>query len=142
MLYHSLNDEVHTHDFINKWKGQKKIVLPVVVHDQLELRLYTEESNLRTGSFGIAEPTGDRFIDYQAIDIAIIPGVAFDLEGHRLGRGKGYYDKLLPYIPAIKVGICFPFQLMKEIPVEKTDINMDIIISITSDKTNLPIVVR
>lgn len=130
-----MSDEVNTHSLIEKWKDTKKIILPVVVGDVLELRLYTGPEDLTKGPFGIGEPTGALFTDYGAIDIAIIPGVAFDTNGHRLGHGKGYYDKLLPHIPALKAGICFPFQLIKEIPVEATDINMDIII--TSNENEL-----
>lgn len=135
LLYHSMRDEVDTHGFIEKWKDHKKIILPVVVGDVLELRLYTGPQDLAKGPFGIGEPTGELFTDYPTIDIAIVPGLAFDTDGHRLGRGKGYYDKLLPHIPALKAGICFPFQLIEKIPVEATDINMDIII--TSNENEL-----
>lgn len=124
-----MKDEVHTHAFITKWAEVKKIILPVVIGDQLELRLYTGPQDLTPGVFGIAEPTGEPFYDYASIDIAIIPGLAFDKEGHRLGRGKGYYDKLLPHIPALKAGICFSFQIVEEVPTDARDIRMDIIIS-------------
>lgn len=129
LLYHSLKDEVRTHSFIEKWSKYKRIILPVVVGDELELRIYTGPQELTVGTYGIAEPTGDLFTDYQSIDLAIIPGVAFDTAGHRLGRGKGYYDKLLPRIPATKIGICFPFQLIKEVPAEPFDICMNTVIT-------------
>lgn len=130
LLYHSMKDEVHTHSFIEKWSKQKTIILPVVVGDMLELRHFTGSEDLKPGSYGIAEPTGKLFNDYTAVDIAVIPGVAFDLSGHRLGHGKGYYDKLLPKLStAVKAGICFPFQLVEEVPTEPFDIPMDIIIT-------------
>lgn len=129
LLYHSLNDEVNTHSFIQKWSNRKRILLPVVKDNDLELRVYTGPEDLKTGKFGIKEPVGVPFTDYASIDIAIIPGVAFDHKGNRLGRGKGYYDRLLPYIPAYKVGICFPFQLIEEVPAEEFDIRMDLIIT-------------
>lgn len=101
-----------------------------MVGDILELRLYTGPTDLKAGPFGIAEPTGERFTAYEEIDIAVIPGVAFDLAGHRLGHGKGYYDKLLPQLSkAVKAGLCFPFQVVKEVPNEPFDIPMDIIIT-------------
>ena len=76
------------------------------------------------------EPTGALFTDYATIDLVIVPGVAFDRDGNRLGRGKGYYDRLLPRIPsAYKVGICFPFQIVEEVPAEPFDIRMDEIIT-------------
>ena len=128
LLYYSLSDEVNTHAFIEKWKEKKTILLPVVVGDELELRRYTGTHDLQIGAYGINEPTGRLFKDYNSIDLSIIPGVAFDNEGHRLGRGKGYYDRLLPQIHATKVGICFPFQLLPIIPSEPFDIKMDMIV--------------
>lgn len=131
MLYHSLKDEVDTHAFIRKWSREKRILLPVVTGDDLELRLYTGPEDLTVGAYGIEEPTGARFTDYAAIGLIVVPGVAFDRDGNRLGRGKGYYDRLLPRIPsAYKIGICFPFQLVDEVPAEPFDIRMDEIITL------------
>ncbi len=91
LLYHSLNDEVDTHAFIQKWSSEKRILLPVVVGDDLELRLYTGPEDMSISRiYGIAEPTGEIFTDYAAIDFIVVPGVAFDAKGNRLGRGKGY----------------------------------------------------
>lgn len=125
LLYHSLQDEVHTHDFIEKWSKSKRIVLPVVIEDELELRSYSSPNDLAIGAYGILEPTGTPFHDYDSIDLAIIPGVAFDTAGCRLGRGKGYYDRLLPKLTAHKIGVCFPFQFVDEVPAEELDIRMD-----------------
>lgn len=131
LLYHSLPDEVDTHDFIREWSDKKQILLPVVVGDDLELRIYTGPEDLATGSYGIEEPTGELFTDYTSIDFIAVPGVAFDRNGNRLGRGKGYYDRLLPRIPsAYKAGICFPFQIVEEVPAEPFDIRMDEIITL------------
>lgn len=130
LLYYSLPDEVDTHDFIGKWSTKKRILLPVVAGNDLELRVYTNPADLAVGAYGIGEPTGALFTDYAAIDFIAVPGVAFDRNGNRLGRGKGYYDRLLPRIPAAyKAGICFPFQIVEEIPAEPFDIRMDEIIT-------------
>lgn len=130
LLYYSLADEVDTHEFIRKWSGEKRILLPVVVGDELELRVYTGTDAMTTGAYGIEEPTGEPFTDYASIDFIVVPAVAFDRKGNRLGRGKGYYDRLLPRIPsAYKAGICFPFQLVEEVPVEPFDICMDTVIT-------------
>lgn len=128
LLYHSLGDEVHTHEFIEKWSNSKQIILPVVVGDDLELRTYSSPSDLSVGAYGILEPTGAPFYDYHKIELAIIPGVAFDISGSRLGRGRGYYDRLLPKLTAHKIGVCFPFQFVDEVPAEKFDIRMDEVI--------------
>lgn len=131
LLYHSLKDEVDTHAFIRKWSREKRILLPVVTGDDLELRLYTGPEDLAVGAYGIEEPTGALFTDYSAIGLIVVPGVAFDRNGNRLGRGKGYYDRLLPRIPsAYKIGICFPFQVVDEVPAEPFDIRMDEIITL------------
>ena len=105
-------------------------MLPVVVGDDLELRLYTGPEDMATGTYGIEEPVGETFTDYASINFIAVPGVAFDRKGNRLGRGKGYYDRLLPRIPAAyKAGICFPFQVVEEVPAEPFDIRMDEIIT-------------
>lgn len=130
LLYYSLKDEVDTHEFVRKWSREKLVLLPVVKGEELELRVFTGPEDLATGAYGIGEPTGELFTDYAAIDLAVIPGVAFDAAGNRLGRGKGYYDRLLPRLTAFKAGICFPFQLVEEVPAEPFDIRMDAIISL------------
>jgi 5-formyltetrahydrofolate cyclo-ligase len=128
LMYHSLPDEVRTWDFVDRWCGSKRILLPVVVGDDLELRLYSGRDSLRVGAYNILEPVGPVFSDYDSIDLAVVPGVAFTADGIRLGRGKGYYDRLLPRIKARKIGICFPFQILHSIPAESFDIRMDEVI--------------
>jgi len=126
LLYHSLPDEVNTHDFIRKWGQVKTLLLPVVVGDNLELKVYSPSQELHPGAFGISEPDGITFTDYASIGFVAVPGMAFDKAGNRLGRGKGYYDRLLPNLPnAYKAGICYPYQLVEEVPTEATDIKMD-----------------
>lgn len=124
LLYHSLPDEVYTHDIIERWNQSKKIILPVVTGSELELKLYTGAEQLRMGSFQIKEPMGSP-IGYEiSIDLALIPGVSFDLSGNRLGRGKGFYDKLLKRIRVPKIGICFQFQVRDTLPTNKLDVPM------------------
>lgn len=130
LMYYSLKDEVQTHEFVDKWSKTKTILLPTVKGTDLELCIYSGKKNLTTGAFHIDEPTGKTFTNYAAIDLAVIPGVAFDKEGNRLGRGKGYYDRLLPLIKAPKIGICFPFQFVEKVPSESFDVKMDRIITI------------
>ena len=129
LLYHSLPDEVYTHDFIRKWYTRKRILLPVVTENTLELYTYTGPDKLKTGAYGIAEPTEGKFTNFKEIDLAIIPGMAFDRRGNRLGRGKGYYDRLLPFLAGTyKLGVCFPYQLLESIPTEGFDVRMNEVI--------------
>lgn len=129
LAYHSLMDEVFTHATIKRWSKNKTVLLPKVVGDDLELRKYSSDDDLKIGSYGIMEPCGELWTDYSAIDLAVIPGVAFDKEGNRLGRGKGYYDRLLPKLSCTKIGVCYPEQLLDFIPVDEHDISMDIVVS-------------
>ncbi len=126
LLYHSLPDEVQTHKFIEKWEKSKRIVLPVVKGDELELRIYNGIRNLKPGCFGIGEPADGTLVEEQDIELAIIPGVAFDRQGNRLGRGKGYYDRTLYRLRhTYRIGICFGFQLLDKIPAESSDQKMN-----------------
>lgn len=132
LLYYSLPDEVHTHAFIERWKDRKRLILPVVIGPtELELRCYTGKQDLAKGKFGIEEPIGKAFTAFQEIDLAIIPGVGFDKQGNRLGRGKGYYDRILPEIQAPKIGICYHFQLFDTIPTNQYDQPMNEVITNT-----------
>ena len=128
LLYYPLPDEVDVRLLIkDAFESGKKVLLPVVKGDELELHLYEGEASLKEGTFGIMEPTGPLFAPkhYGEIELAVIPGMAFDSAGHRLGRGKGYYDRLLPNLKDAKlIGICFPFQLLEEVPAEAHDISV------------------
>lgn len=129
LLYHSLPDEVYTHRLLEETVG-KTLLLPRVVSDSdMELRIYTGPSDLERGAFGIMEPCGTLFTDYDSIDVAVIPGMAFDRSGNRLGRGKGYYDRMLARVRhAYKIGLCFDFQVVGEVPTEPTDIPVNEVI--------------
>ena len=100
------------------------IVLPRVTGDDtMELRRYTSADDLREGAFHIQEPTGALFTDYASVDLALIPGMAFDAAGHRLGRGRGYYDRFLAEHPLRHtIGVCFPFQRVPQVPTDAHDI--------------------
>ena len=113
---------MQTHAFVEKWHKQKKVLLPVVVGDILELRHYTGKSCLQEGSFHIEEPSGENYTDYQEIELAIIPGISFDKKGNRLGRGKGYYDKYFSRgFKGYKLGLAFSLQEVEEIEIEETE---------------------
>lgn len=132
LLYSALPDEVPTQTLLDGLIAEgKTILLPRVTSDtEMELRRYTGTDDLQAGAFGILEPTGERFTDYETIEVAVVPGMAFDIHGHRLGRGKGYYDRFLTKIPhAYKIGICYPSRLLDLVPTDDNDILMDEVIS-------------
>lgn len=128
LMYHSLPDEVDTRRFLQKWKGRKKFFLPRVNGVNLELLPY-DETRLEIGSFHIEEPTGNETHPVEEIEMIVVPGVAFDRKGNRLGRGKGFYDRLLQTARAMKVGVGYEFQLLDQIPSEPHDIGMDMVIT-------------
>ena len=128
LSFWSLPDEISTHNFNEIWCERKQILLPVVVGDKLELRRFEGVEKMKKGAFGIMEPQGEAFTDFDSIDLAIIPGVGFSPQGARLGRGKGYYDRLLPNLRCPKIGLALPCQIADEIPTEEWDIFMDEVI--------------
>lgn len=132
LCYWPLPDEVDIRPLINCLVAEgTTVLLPKVTDDvTMTLHRYTSTEDLAEGAFHIMEPTGKPFADWQQIDTILVPGVAFDAAGHRLGRGRGYYDRFLATCrQARKVGVCFPFQRVKEVPVEEHDVRMDDIIS-------------
>lgn len=128
MMYHSLPDELYTHDFLRKWAGKKRFYLPRINGVDLEVLPY-EESRLELGAFHIEEPTGKDVTDPSDIELVVVPAVAYDRKGKRLGRGKGFYDRFLKHTKATKVGVGYEFQLVDELPSEAHDIPMDIVIT-------------
>jgi len=138
VLYHSLPDEVNTHTLIDTLHRQgKRILLPKVVSPTaMTLHEYHGADSLSTGAYGILEPIGNNNNNCQLstvnCQLIIVPALAFDRQGNRLGRGKGYYDRLLSQIeasaPIYKIGVCFPFQLLESIPHDSFDIPMDEVI--------------
>ena len=124
-LYHALTDEVDTTMLIDAAMHEgKTVLLPVIDGDDLRLKIHTGAT--QTGSYSIQEPIGKEFTCYKEITLAIVPGMAFDKKGNRLGRGRGFYDRTLPkLVEAYKIGLCFPFQFLESIPYEAYDIKMD-----------------
>ncbi|MCZ4694417.1 5-formyltetrahydrofolate cyclo-ligase [Ancylomarina euxinus] len=130
MLYWAMADEVQTSDFVIKWAASKRVILPCVNGNTLDLRVFRGVEDLVAGeNFGIPEPSGELFTAYDEIDLILVPGVAFDVDNNRMGRGKAYYDKLLSSLKAFKLGVCFYFQLLESVPTDEHDIKMDQIVS-------------
>ncbi len=131
LIYHSLPDELSTHEFIRRWAPRKHFYLPRVNGVNLDILPY-DESRLSLGSFHIEEPTGNDTTDINEIELIIVPAVAFDRQGNRVGRGKGYYDRLLSDTKATKIGVGYDFQLIEEgIDADPHDVQMDMVITET-----------
>lgn len=128
LLYSSMPGEVPTFEWLEKWRATRKIALPRVNGDVLELREYKPD-DVVNGRFGIIEPSPDApYVNADVVDLAVIPGVAFDSGGCRLGHGCGYYDRLLPALRCTKIGVAFPFRIVGRVPVGDSDVRMDNVI--------------
>jgi 5-formyltetrahydrofolate cyclo-ligase len=116
-------------------KAGKRVLYPVVCGNQMEFHQVETADVLQKGTFGIPEPTPSGAChQITDIDMIVVPGVVFDLSGHRIGYGKGYYDRCLQQsgCRANTVGLCHDFQLLDEkIPADSHDITMEIIVSET-----------
>lgn len=128
LMYHSLPDELSTLSFLRKWKNDKRFFLPRVNGVNLDILPY-DESRLELGSFHIEEPQGDALVDPDEIELIVVPAVAYDRSGNRLGRGKGFYDRLLATTRATKIGVGYEFQLLDFLPAEEHDVPMDMVIT-------------
>jgi len=132
MLYYALPDEVDTRHLVDTLlKEGKTVVLPKCVDKiHIEPRQYTGPDDLAKGIYNLLEPVGKPYDALGDIELIIVPGMSFDKQGHRLGRGRGYYDRFLAQVPqAYKIGVCFDFQRVEQVPVDENDQVMDEVLS-------------
>lgn len=128
LMYHSLPDELSTLEFLDKWHIDKQFYLPRVNGVNLDILPY-DKSSLRYGAFHIEEPDGDDITDISSIDMVVVPAMAYDRRGNRVGRGKGFYDRLLADCKAVKVGVAYDCQLMDNIETDPFDAPVDIVVT-------------
>lgn len=138
MFYVDVRSEVRTrHDLAGALSSGKRLVVPYCVDGELELFHLEQMEELETGMYKILEPRQDlrsvaaKRVAIEDLDLVMVPGVAFDRRGARMGHGKGYYDKLLEHarLDAPLVALAFECQFFDEIPTEEHDIFMDRIIT-------------
>jgi 5-formyltetrahydrofolate cyclo-ligase len=122
--------EVATSDMIEGSLAQKKkVCLPKVVGDRLEFFDVKTFRDLNEGAFGILEPAGEK-VEPEQIDLIVLPGIAFDVFGNRIGFGRGYYDRFLKKVKnASKVALAFDFQIVDKIPSTKPDVRVHKIVT-------------
>ena len=130
MFYVSKHYEVNTHDMIDESIAMgKKVVVPITLKEEKVLKpseLKDRKAELIEGHYGVHQPHEKhiRPVSLEEVDLILIPGLAFDKCGHRLGHGGGYYDRFLEKAPStvITVGLAFDFQVVGELPKYATDI--------------------
>ena len=127
LLYYPKNNEVDVLPLFKRYKRDKVLLLPVTHRNGMTANPYKGNDKMHRGKVGIPEPTTPPFEGN--IDVIIVPAVAFDKEGNRLGRGGGYYDRFLKkQTHATIIGVGYDFQLVDEVPVRKHDQKMHRII--------------
>lgn len=130
LFYVSFGSEVSTHDMMRRCFGGKTVLAPRVNGNELHVHELASMDELKSGAFGILEPvTGLPEVDPATVQIVLVPGAAFDLRGHRIGYGKGYYDRMLEGVSALKIGLCYDRQIIDAVPEQEHDIPVDIVIT-------------
>lgn len=131
LLYAATADEVDLGELIEPLHQRGvRTLFPRVRGEQLDLVAATDLLALRLGYRGIREPSGPP-IDPEVVDVALVPGVAFDFHGGRLGQGGGHYDRLLAQLDpaALRVGVCFSCQVVPRVPMGEHDALIDVVVT-------------
>jgi 5-formyltetrahydrofolate cyclo-ligase len=133
--YVSQGSEVGTHALVRGWLAAGKRVMVPAFDSRRQLYrpvwLHDFDRDLAPGQLGILEPRTSVPADAPA-DIAIVPGVAFDAQGHRLGHGKGYYDEMLRTFTGVKIALAFECQILPAVPAADRDVPMDVVVTETA----------
>jgi 5-formyltetrahydrofolate cyclo-ligase len=130
MFYVSLKDEVDTLPMIDEaLKAGKRVCVPVILKEEMKLiagEIKDRKQDLEKQHFGIYQPKKDKVkeVPLKDIDLVVVPGIAFDKNDVRLGRGHGYYDRFLSGLPSRTntIGLCFQFQVLEDLPKHPHDI--------------------
>ena len=134
LFYAAGGGEVETLPLLERWIEEgRKVILPRVEGEAMILAEVDGLKDLAPGYRGLLEPRSDRgrVVPSGAVEVALVPGLAFDLEGNRLGRGGGHYDRTLACIgpKALKIGLAFDFQVVDHLPVEARDVPVDCVVT-------------
>jgi len=134
MFYIALNGEVNTEEMIKAAKKIGKIVaVPVCKRAGSTMKpcILDGHGGLRKGPYGVVEPAVERPARIRDLDLIIVPGLAFDKKGNRLGRGKGYYDRFLSRVPKDTpvIGMAFDYQVLPSVPTLAHDVSVTRVIS-------------
>ena len=130
MFFVSLGSEPDTREIIKSALQGKIVIVPKIDQNDIEPSIIISLDSMVRGKYGILEPLSPMKTALKNIDLVLVPGIAFDSFGHRVGYGFGYYDRFLRKVPkAIKIGLAFDFQVIKKIPNEPHDVPVDYIVT-------------
>lgn len=131
MVYGAAPDELDPRGCEQPFRDRgARVAYPRVEGDEIVVVEVTPASALTTGFGGIREPLGPP-MDPESVDVVVVPGLAFDRTGRRLGHGKAYYDRLLPRMRATRIGVAFDEQIVEAVPADDHDQPMDMIVTPT-----------
>lgn len=135
-LYAPLPVEVDLRCCLKNAKKDQRFFFPRIVGNELVFYEWYLHAPWKAGPYGLQEPDPKhwRQASPSEVDLILVPGVAFDLEGRRLGRGGGFYDRFLsnPSCKAFKIGIAWPWQIVEQVPAEAHDIEMDTVMTVSN----------
>jgi 5-formyltetrahydrofolate cyclo-ligase len=135
MIYLSLPTEVDTSPLaLQAWTEYKRVVAPRVEWEQkrmLPIEIHSLVSGLEAGEFGIRQPVDGRIVSIGEIDLAIVPGLAFDEQGNRLGRGRGFYDRFLSHrdFRGVACALAVEEQVVASVPHDENDVTVDLLVT-------------
>lgn len=129
MFYIAFGGEVETKDMIKEAQKLGKIIaVPICKKNRIiKACLFGDKAHLERGPYSIWEPVKKECLTLKFLDLAIVPGLAFDKKGRRLGRGKGYYDRFLKRLTpnTTSIGLAFDFQILPNIPATTHDVSVN-----------------
>ena len=130
LAYAPLGNEVDIRPVIEEgWRQNKRIAFPKVFGDTMKYFEISDFSKLEEGTFHVMEPKEDYPVDWEEA-LVLVPGVAFDRQGNRMGYGKGYYDRFFKgKTDCVKVGVAYELQVANHLPTEENDLPMEYLVT-------------
>ena len=132
MLYMPLGNETDTALIIQSaFRDQKTVLLPVTdeKNGQITPVVVSRDTEFTTGAFSVLEPIETKVGDMKKTDVILVPGIAFDQRGSRIGFGKGCYDRFSKNLSSLMIGFCYHFQICEKIPSENHDVKMNLLVT-------------
>lgn len=131
LFYMPIKNEVDVVGLMRKYLKKKDVLLPRIgVDNRISMHQISSLEELVIGKFGISEASKEaKMIEPGDVDLVLVPGIAFDVKGSRIGYGQGYYDRLLKGLSCPRVALAYEFQIYNELPFEEHDEKVDFIIT-------------
>lgn len=131
LFYFPFRGEVDVRSLLREaWREGRRVLLPVVRGGEMEAALFCGEELLHPNAFGVLEPGREApRVSPEELDLVLVPGLAFDREGFRLGFGKGYYDRFLSRTRAFRLGVAYSAQVVEKLPREEGDLPMQALVT-------------